>query len=525
MDKQIPISITDFKKMREGNYLYVDKTLFIEEWWKEGSEVTLITRPRRFGKTIALSSVKYFFDHEEKSTRHLFEGTKIWAKEEMRLLQGTYPVIFLSFKDVKCTSWEEACQNIRDLLAEEIERVIAPCVSKLTDFLKDRYKQLTEKQIQPATLSSSIKWMTDMLYSCYEKNTIVLIDEYDTPITYAYLYGYYDRAIDFMRNLLSKALKDNKNLQKGLLTGVVRTAKDGILSGFNNPAICTMLDPFYTDKFGFTEEEVRALLQERGYAGKQEEAKSWYNGYTIAAEYASDPATSHFCTKMYNPWSVLQYIRGKASPKVYWVNTGSTELLEELIRKADKKVQEELTILLQGERLLNKDIDTNVILLDLKKKKIDPWSFLFFAGYITAKDHLFDGSRHLYSLAIPNKEILELYKGLLEDALAKEWISYELSSLHNALIAGDVAVFQELLHDFILTLCSCHDLPGSDLERSLHMFVLGLLASVSERYKVKSNLEAGYGRYDILMYPRSVNDPAILIEFKKGKAKQLQQLS
>lgn len=523
--KNIPIGIDDYKELIEDNYLHIDKTLLIKEFWDYKFKVALVTRPRRFGKSISLSMLRYFFEKTEKSTVHLFENTKIWQEEGFKELQGTYPVFHISFKDIKATSWNEAYSSMKTVLANEIYRVLSPYEEKIPSFYKKTYESLIAKTADITDFSSSILFTTDVLEKILNEKTIVLIDEYDTPITHAYLKGYYEEATGFMRNLFSEGLKGNIHLKYGFMTGVVRTARDGILSGLNNPQICTMLDVHFSDKFGFTEEETFSLLQSANRIDQKEEVKAWYNGYVVGAEYLTHPSTAARVSYVYNPWSILKYLAGSIEPKTYWANTGSTELLERLIAESSSETQEELAMLLEGKPLENKLINEDVILLELDEKEQEPWSFLLFAGYITATSVQFRDDELYYTLSIPNKEILKLYKKLVVNAIGKTFSSKKLTMLQGALIEGNISKVSKLLEEFISSLCSCHDLPQNNLERSLHLFVLGLLASLSERYVIKSNLESGDGRYDIAMHPKKRGDPAIIIEFKKGEDLDLELLA
>ncbi len=507
--KELPIGIDDYKELIDKKCIYIDKTLLIKEFSEARSKVTLITRPRRFGKSVTLSMLRYFFEKTDQSTAYLFENCKIWQYEEFQKLQGTYPVILISFKDIKAKTWEAAYLELKKLLANEVRRALKPLLNTMDDDYKALYKALINKTADHVDFNESLLFITKVFNEHLKLKTIILIDEYDTPITNAYLHNYCEEMTDFMRQLLSKALKGNDYLEKALMTGVVRTAKDGILSGLNNPEIYTMLEAGYSDKFGFIESETDQLLMCIGCLDKKEELKSWYNGYTVGSKHA-------FPSKIYNPWSVLNYMKQDRIPDTYWANTGSTELLERLIAEADEQTQQELLLLVKGKALEKKQIDQNVILLDLNEKGHEPWSFLFFAGYITAIDHLFQDGDHYYTLAIPNEEILKLYKKLVIGAIGRTFSSAKLDNLHVALIKGDVGTFQRLLEDFILSMCSFHDLPHNDLERSIHLFVLGLLASLMGRYVIKSNLESGTGRYDISLHPKNAMDPAILIELKKG---------
>ncbi len=514
--QRLPIGIDDYKDLINENCIYIDKTPLIKEFWDNTIKVTLVTRPRRFGKSITLSMLRYFFEKTEKSTAYLFEKSIIWQEKEFRDIQGTYPVIFISFKDIKAKTWEQAYLELKELLAEEVRRTLKPLLPMMDDDYKVNYQSLITKTADEVDFNGSLLFITKVFKECLGKNTIILIDEYDTPITHAYIHSYYDQMIEFMRQTLSKALKGNSQLHRSFLTGVVRTAKDGILSGLNNLDIYTMLDAGYSDKFGFTEKEIDALLLKVNHFDKKEELKSWYNGYVVGSKHAVS-------TKIYNPWSVLQYIKNACIPETYWANTGSTDLLEKLISEADETTQKELKLLLEGNSLENKRINQDVILLDLDKKNIEPWSFLFFAGYVTASNHVFEDNEHYYTLSIPNTEISELYKKLVRNAISKKFTANKLDELLKALITGNIDILSNLLEEFINSMCSFHDLTQDSPERSLHMFVLGLLALLSERYTIKSNLESGKGRYDIAMYPKKENDLAIIIEFKKGKKSNLEK--
>ena len=513
-----PIGVDDYKNLIEDGYVYVDKTLLIKEFWENKSKVLLVTRPRRFGKSISLSMLRCFFEKTDKPTAYLFENADIWKEPGFQELQGTFPVIHLSFKDIKATSWAQAYRELEEVLQEEMDRIITPIAHFLSPLQKQQYDKFITKTADSTEWSGCLKSATKILEQHYQKKTIILIDEYDSPITNAYLYHFYEEMTDFMRQLLSKALKGNVHLCRGFMTGVVRTAKDGILSGLNNPKICTMLDKNFSDKFGFTQSEVEILLFKAGRLTQKEEVKNWYNGYVIGAEYLQDPTTAHLSASVYNPWSILSYLEGSVVPKTYWANTGTTKLLENLIAEAKTETQEELLLLLEKKHLKGKQINQDVILLDLDKKHPDPWSFLFFAGYLTTTEHSFQNDRQYYTLAIPNKEIMLLYQDLVLHAIEKTFTSKKLKSLLQALTAGDVFLFSSFLEEFICSMCSAHDLPHNDLERSLHMFILGLLASLSERFTIKSNLESGHGRYDILLHPKNTIDLAIAIELKKGQS-------
>lgn len=492
--------------------------MLIKEFWDNKTKVLLVTRPRRFGKSITLSMLRHFFEKTRKSTSYLFEKSNIWKEERFRKIQGTLPVIFISFKDIKSDTWEEAYEALKDLLASEVYRALHSLESKMSNFHQEKYKALTQKSANKTEFSKSLFFISEVFKEHYKENTLILIDEYDTPITHAYVHGFHDPMIGFMSSLLSSALKGNEHLHRGFMTGVVRTAKDGILSGLNNLQICTMLDSDFSEKFGFTEEETDLLLINMDFLNKREELKTWYNGYTCGLQ-------SPLPSKIYNPWSVLMYLKNSCMPNTYWANTGSTELLERLVTDTGEETQKELKLLMEGKVLENKQINQDVTLLDLNKKAQEPWSFLLFAGYITAISHAFQENNHYYTLAVPNQEIAQLYKKLVINAIGKAFSNSKLDTLLKALIEGDIVIVNSHLSDFVGSMCSSHDLPQNNLERSLHMFVLGLLATLSEKFIIKSNLESGEGRYDILLQPKTANSAAVIIEFKKGTSEDLNLLA
>ncbi len=529
-----PIGVDDYKEIIDKKCIYIDKTLLIKEFWKDDAKVILVTRPRRFGKTISLSMLRYFFESREESNAYLFEKSKIWQEEGFSEIQGRFPVIFISFKDIKYNTWEKSYAKIKNIIKSEVVRTLSPLLGKCLPEEKIQYdelinfSQIADENRILINFISSLKFITQVYERIYKKKTIVLIDEYDTPITCAYENHFYGDMIEFMRNLLSESLKDNPHMQKGFMTGVVRTAKDGIVSGLNNPKICTMLDSGFADKFGFTEEEVHHLLLLTNRFDQKSNVKKWYNGYVAGTKCLSDPDTSHLAYHVYNPWSILSYLAGPAKrPETYWANTGNRNLLERLISEASEETQNELKLLMEGKSLKNKIIDEDVILLDLDEKGHEPWSFLFFAGYVTASGYTYK-NKYFYKLKTPNKEIEELYKKLVLSAINKKFSFLQLSKLHESLVNGDVSRFSDLLTLFVQNFCSSHDLHQSDLERSLHLFVLGLLAALSETYLIDSNLETGKGRCDIMLCPHpSASDgiSGIIIEFKKGAKENLEVLA
>ncbi len=508
----IPIGVEDFKEIIDRGSTYVDKTLLIKEFWEDGSKIILTPRPRRFGKTLNLSMLKYFFEYPrnpEEPTAYLFEKTNIWTDPKYRELQGRYPIISITLKDVKKRNWDDAYKQIIELLSKEVKRTLSPLYNGLDADQQKRYNALVGRTADSVDYSNSLLFMTEILEAHYKTKTIVLIDEYDTPIVAAYLNEYYGDMVSFIRDLLSAALKTNSALNRAFLTGITRTAKEGIFSGLNNLAVCTVLSEKYSDKFGFTDNEVNALITQYNLKEHQEDIRSWYNGYIFGK------------TQVYNPWSVLNCIDSKGMLKPYWVNTSDNELVARAIAQASDETKNELQLLLEGKPITKKEIDEGVVLPELDTEDQEPWSFLLFTGYLTAIDHVFKNRKYFYTLAVPNEEIGMLYKDLVLKAIGKVFSFAKLKRLFEALVTGDVVNVAMLLQEYVDKMCSFHDFPHNDMERSVHMFVLGLLAELSYQYIIQSNRESGDGRYDIMLMPLDHKDAGILVEFKKTDDKEL----
>jgi len=506
--RSLPIGVDDYKKLIDADSTYVDKTLLIKEFWQDGAEVILAPRPRRFGKTLNLSMLKYFFEKTDQDTARLFKNTKIWADQELRVFQGQYPVIFLTFKGIKVDSWKEAYEEFASLLSINVEKLLAPIYTSLTSSEQKWYTRLIDGNAKKTDYTNSLLYATTILERHYQKKVIVLIDEYDAPIIDAYLNSYYEKMIKFMDGLLSKVLKSNPALQKGFLTGITRIAKEGIFSGLNHLSVWTVLDTKYSDKFGFTQEEVDQLLISYDLADKKNDIKNWYDGYVFGD------------THIYNPWSLLKCIENKGDFETYWANTSNNDLIRSLIASSSEAVKKDIELLLQKKEIIDKEIDKNIPLRDIKKNDKALWSLFLFTGYLTATSRTMIDDKYHYTLALPNKEIALLYRELITEALNNSLLSGEITELFTAFMTGDQYKLETLLQEFVVNSCSSLDLPSSDLERSIHMFILGMLVGLSSRYIIRSNRESGHGRYDIMLTPRTPQDPGILIEFKKAKNKK-----
>ncbi len=492
---KLPIGISDFKEVIEEGYQYVDKTLLIEELKRTNGKVLLLPRPRRFGKTLNLSMLRYFFEKSETSNAHLFHKTLIWRNEQFHKFQGIYPVIFLTFKNVKVRDWPGAYERMQLVIADEFKRH-RYLLEALDIYDRKEYEAILAKEASKAQCEESLFFLTRLLRKHYKKKVIVLIDEYDAPIHAAYNNGYYKEMIDFMRSLLTAVLKDNSYLERAVLTGILRAAKEGIFSGLNNLRVYTLLQEKFADKFGFTTSEVDVLLAHTHLTRKNESIKDWYNGYTFGK------------TTIYNPWSLLECIDHKGVVDPYWANTSDNELVRRLIAQADEAVKSELELLLSDKPIV-KEIDEKAL-----------WSLLLFAGYATFNSLRKKAGKTFCSLILPNKEIKFLYRNLISSIFDESLGGSRIQNLKESLLAADSERFEEMMQDFVLKSMSAFDIPENEPEKSYHLFVLGLLVTFSDLFEVKSNHESGYGRYDILLIPHDKKNWGLILEFKKVSARE-----
>ncbi len=500
--KPLPIGISDFKELISGGYAYVDKTLLIEEILEKGTKVALIPRLRRFGKTLNLSMLRYFFEKGEEDTRSLFTGLKIWQNEKYRAMQGQFPVIFISLKDVKYFSWQETFEAMQEIIAKEFQRHRYLMEGDtLVPEEKEDYLRIVRKESSQALIATSLLRLTEWMHRYHKKLVVVLIDEYDTPAHAAYVGKYYDTLITFLRNWLSAGLKDNVFLERGVLTGILRIAKESIFSGANNISTFTILDEEFQDKFGLLESEVKDLLESYALSDKLSALGQWYDGYRIGS-----------CTKIYNPWSVLNCISKKGSLAPYWVNTSDNALMKQLITKGTDDLKADIEELLKG-GIIEKKIEEGIVFTDLGKNANTLWSLLLFSGYLTLAATPAYGVP--CKLRIPNIEVGELYKSLVLEWFEKSIHEAKYHLLLNSLITGDIDTFSQIFQEFLISSVSVFDVPADESEKIYHAFVLGMLVGLKERYEVKSNRESGLGRYDVTLIPKNSSDLGIIMEFKK----------
>jgi predicted AAA-ATPase/PD-(D/E)XK nuclease superfamily protein len=501
MPKYLPIGITNFKKLIEGNYHYVDKSLLIKELLDKKHEVTLLPRPRRFGKTLNLSMLNYFFSVTEQA-KHLFTNTAIAQHQDTMAHQGKYPIIFITFKDIKVSNWSDAYEKIQGIIKSEYDRLQEILIGIMTNAEKIDYDAIIAGIASKDTFEKSLHTLSALVYRHYQKKVIILIDEYDAPIHAAFTHGYYKEMVELIRNLFSAALKDNNNLEMGVLTGILRTAKEGIFSGLNNLNVCTILQQDFSDKFGFTQPEVDALLKSYNLANKSDEIKQWYNGYQFAS------------TTIYNPWSLLTCVDRKGEVDSYWANTSDNALIKRILLHAPIHMQTQFEQLLR-DREIDEVIEEAFVLPSVDADEIMLWSLLVFSGYLTVTHQRLVQEEIRCGLAIPNREVRGIFKKFLKEALKAPFKLASVALLQEALAQGDGKLFEKILQEYFLNSTSMFDLTTEEPEKSYHLFVLGILVTLQDLYEVDSNRESGYGRYDVMLIPKDVTKRGIIIEFKR----------
>lgn len=500
--KPLPIGISDYVRA-QSEYYYVDKTLLIKEFLDQKPLVSLFTRPRRFGKTLNMEMLRVFFEISEEDTSKYFKDKAIWkCGEEYRSHQGKYPVVFLTFKDVKFDSWEATIDKIRSLLQAEFGRHQELLGSeRIATFEKEYFIKILEGSATEVDLTSALDNLSRMLTEHYGTAPVIIIDEYDTPIQEGYAKDFYDEIIGFMRIFFSGAFKDNRNLSYGFLTGILRIAQESIFSGLNNLTVNSVMDEEYDSFFGFTYSEVHEMMKYYDVSDKEAELKDWYDGYRFGNE------------EIYNPWSVINYISKGCIPKAYWVNTGKNEVLEDVLKVATDDITERLYALLQGERVIAR-IDQNVVYRSLSEDPANIYSLLLVAGYLkTPKKELQEDGAYLCEVSIPNREIAAVYKGeILSHLMQIGAITRTTANkIAESLYANDLKKLQRAITEYMDKSISYYD---SGAEGFYHGLVLGLVALMDNQYKIRSNRESGDGRYDICLIPRDNRYPGIIMELK-----------
>ncbi len=505
MARTVGIGHQDFGTIQENNYFYIDKTDFIKKWWENGDSVTLITRPRRFGKTLTMSMTEQFFSVKYAGRGDLFEGLSIWEYEKYRNLQGTYPVISISFANVKQNSYEKVryrmCQILMNLYGEMRFLLKGDL---LTPREKEYFERISET-MNEEDATMSLYYLSSFLYKYYGKKVIILLDEYDTPMQEAYVNGYWDELVSFTRSLFQSTFKTNPYLERGIMTGITRVSRESVFSDLNNLEVVTTTSEKYADSFGFTEEEVFASLDEFGLSDRRQEVKNWYDGFVFGRY-----------TDIYNPWSVLHYLdKGRAG--VYWANSSSNSLIGKLIREGNKEIKQNLEGLLGGESF-RVEMDEQIVYGELYTKRNAVWSLLLASGYLKAvRTEYAEREGHwYYSLALTNKEVQVMFENMIRGWFAERDENY--NDFIKALLSDDIRAMNYYMNKVALTTFSSFDTGNkpsetAEPERFYHGFVLGLLVELAERYSVISNRESGFGRYDVMLMPKK-DDDGIILEFK-----------
>ncbi|QTA80133.1 AAA ATPase-like domain-containing protein, nuclease domain-containing [Desulfonema limicola] len=498
--KLLPIGISDFKMLREQNRYYVDKTLFIKDIIEASAQVLLLPRPRRFGKTLNLSMLRYFFEHGQENQDFLFQNLAIASHDVFKKHSEQYPVIYLTFKDLKALKWEDCREGIYQVIAWETMRHLENMKNpSLSPPVKEQLEAIINLKATPSAYEMSLRLLSEVLCRHYNQKVVILIDEYDTPLHAGYSKGYYEDIISFMRNFLSGGLKDNTHLFKGVLTGILRVAKESVFSGLNNLDVYTILDENFNNAFGFTQKETAGLLNYFNMSHRMAEAESWYNGYLFGSEV------------IYNPWSILNFAnRNNEKPAPYWINTADTSLIDKLATFGGKEIREEIGILLEGRSII-KPVHDAIVMRDLEKHPDILWSFLLFSGYLKTVRHLED---EMYELQIPNYEVKLIYRNLIRSWFAGKIEQNRVEDMLSALENKNVNFFEQMLKKIVMQVMSYHDL-GNSPEKVYHALVLGILVWMSYKYEIRSNRESGHGRYDIMMKPKDKDKTGIIIEFKK----------
>lgn len=508
MGRTVGIGIQDFEKIIINNYFYVDKTDFIREWWESGDDVTLITRPRRFGKTLTMSMLDYFFSVKNKDKGYLFESLSIWQEEKYRNLQGSYPVISLSFASIKEKDFYSArkkiCQLLTKLYAEHSYLLNADILYE-SDV---KYFRRVSESMDDSDATLTLYQLSDFLYRYYGKKVIILLDEYDTPMQEAYVHGYWEEMVGFTRSLFNSAFKTNPALERSMMTGITRVSKESIFSDLNNLEVVTTTSNKYTTALGFTEEEVYTALEECALSDKKAEVKCWYDGFIFGNRVG-----------IYNPWSILNFL-DKRNLGAYWANSSSNSLVGKLIREGKRGIKQSFEGLLRGEHLVT-PIDEQIVYNQLNGNMTAVWSLLLASGYLKVLKYQFPGdvpigTKPQYELALTNYEVNVMFQNMVSSWFTQAEDDY--NDFIKALLRHDVKAMNQYMNQITLSVFSYFDTGNSPSEtqpeRFYHGFVLGLLVELTGKYVLTSNRESGFGRYDVMLEPLNKECDAYILEFK-----------
>ena len=496
----IGIGTSDFKKMRVNDYYYIDKTMYIKDIIDNKSEVILVTRPRRFGKTLNMSMLKYYFDCRAKDSQELFKGLKIMSQEEKYTSKlGAYPVIYLTLKDAGIMNYEMMVMQLKTIMMELFYEHRNLLEGEMAEGERNIFNKILSANITDIELINVLKMLSKIMYQYYNKPVILLIDEYDVPLQSAYVEGYYEEAIKFFKIFYGMTFKDNPYLEKTVLTGVSRVAKESIFSGANNFKVFTVLDNEFADDFGITEEEMDKVIEDFKIEDKKEEIRKWYDGYKIGN-----------VEGIYNPWSILNYLTDKQL-KPYWVNTSSNDLIK-LVLKKSSTVKDKMESLLKGETIEVK-IDLETVILGIENNEDNIWGLMLGTGYLKVTE-VVDLPSKIYKVAIPNHEIKHLFEEIIDNWFRNKVIGNDLQSILKDLVTLNLKEYEKKFEKLVVEMFSYMDVGENTAENFYHAFVLGMLVGLKDTYYVNSNRESGMGRYDIMLEPKDKNGNSFVMEFK-----------
>lgn len=512
MNQTISIGKQDFVSLRENHYFYIDKTDFIRQWWENADDITLITRPRRFGKTLNMNMLNCFFSRQYENRGDLFKGLSIWTDQRYQRLQGSYPVIFISFADVKQNNYKDAIQKIKNIIVDAYrQHRYLNEEDCFTENEKQQMMEITEK-MDDVTAQDALKNLSSYLNLLYGKKALIFLDEYDTPMQEAYINGYWDEFTGFMRGLFNATFKTNPYLERAVMTGITRVSKESVFSDLNNLTVITTTSDQYADCFGFTEEEVFKSLDQFGMSDKKQIVKQWYDGFSFGP-----------FKDIYNPWSITNYLKEKKL-RPYWASTSSNELISKLLQSASANMKTQLEELLNGKQIIV-NFDEQIIFGQLEQDENAVWSLLVASGYLKVEEIEYKGMtlEPWYHLAITNLETISMFSNMFKGWFATASANY--NEFIKAMLGGNVKAMNLYMNDIALATFSSFDVgkhfsQRSQPERFYHGFVLGLLVEVRDLYEIRSNRESGYGRYDVMLIPKTKKNDGIILEFKVKEAEE-----
>lgn len=512
MNQTISIGKQDFVSLRENHYFYIDKTDFIRQWWENADDITLITRPRRFGKTLNMNMLNCFFSRQYKNRGDLFEGLSIWTDPKYQKLQGSYPVIFISFADVKQNNYKDAIQKIKNIIVDAYRQ--HRYINEEDCFTENEKQQMMEitERMDDVTAQDALKNLSSYLNLLYGKKVLIFLDEYDTPMQEAYINGYWDEFTGFMRGLFNATFKTNPYLERAVMTGITRVSKESVFSDLNNLTVITTTSDQYADCFGFTEEEVFKSLDQFGMSDKKKIVKQWYDGFSFGQ-----------FKDIYNPWSITNYLKEKKL-RPYWASTSSNGLISKLLQSASANMKIQLEKLINGERI-TVNFDEQIIFGQLEQDENAVWSLLVASGYLKVEEIEYRGItlEPWYHLAVTNLETISMFSNMFKGWFATASANY--NEFIKAMLDGNVKAMNLYMNDIALATFSSFDVgrhasQRSQPERFYHGFVLGLLVEVRDLYEIRSNRESGYGRYDVMLIPKTKENDGIILEFKVKESEE-----